>query len=384
MNTTILVLNAGSSSIKFAAFEAGTQARVLSGQVGNIGRDAFVETDGVSKTAPDIDDHGGALRCILDVLEDRNLIATIGGVGHRVVHGGDRFDAPVRVDGDTITALEALAPLAPHHQPHNVGAIRHLARRHPELAQVACFDTAFHQTQPAVARWTGLPRDYAARGIRRYGFHGLSYQSLVDRFEAVTGHPLPRRVIALHLGNGASMAAIENGQSIATTMGFSTLDGIPMATRSGAVDPGVLIHLMATDGLDAAGIEDLLYNRSGLLGLSGTTADMRALLESKTAEAEDAVTYYCYRIAREIGSLAAAMGGVDAIAFTGGIGENAPAIRERICTDAAWLGVGLDNAANAAGGPRLSPEGTTTSAWIIPADEEGVIARMTHACLGLG
>jgi acetate kinase len=251
----------------------------------------------------------------------------------------------------------------------------------PNLPNVACFDTAFHRTQPAVAQAFALPRRYADEGVRRYGFHGLSYENVASALPALDARAARGRVVAAHLGNGASLCAMVGGKSVATTMGFTALDGLMMGTRCGAVDPGVLIYLMDRHGMDARALESLLYNQSGLFGVSGISKDMRELLASADPKAKEAVDLFVYRIAREIGSLAAVLGGIDALVFTGGIGENAVAIRERVCRDAAWLGVELDEKANAAGGPRISREGSRTAAWVIPAQEELMIARHTRRVL---
>jgi acetate kinase len=382
----LLVLNAGSSSLKFALYdlppasgEARPKAR-LEGQIAGIGRtSAFSVAGRMLAKSTNIPDHGAAIARLFDWLESEGHAKNLAGAGHRVVHGGGRFTRPTRLDAAAIDALDALSPLAPHHQPHNVAAIRALALRMPRLPQIACFDTAFHATLPEEACRLPLPREFHDRGIRRYGFHGLSYESIVAQLSSVAGD-LPRRLVVAHLGNGASLCAIIEGRSIATTMGFSTLDGLLMATRSGSIDPGVLLHLLR-EGLGPAEIEDLLYNRSGVLGLSGVSADMRTLLESPEPAAAAAVRLYCYRIARELGSLAAALGGLDALVFTGGIGENAPAIRAAVCRDAGWLGLSLDEAANAAGGPCLTQPGSRVSAWALPTDEQGVIARHTASLL---
>jgi acetate kinase len=282
------------------------------------------------------------------------------------------------LDDATIERLEKFAPLAPHHQPHNLAAIRALATQRPDLRQVACFDTAFHASQPRVATRLGLPRDYETRGLRRYGFHGLSYDYVTGALrEAGT---LPARLVVAHLGNGCSMCAIRDGKSIATTMGFSTLDGLAMATRSGSVDPGALIHLMRS-GMDAAAIEDLLYNRSGLLGLSGISADMKTLLASDEPAAQEAVDFFRYRIVRETGSLAAALGGIDALAFTGGIGENAAGLRAAIVGDLAWLGMAIDPEANARHARDIATPGARVKCYVVPTDEERVIARHTALLL---
>jgi acetate kinase len=287
----------------------------------------------------------------------------------------------VLVDAGVAAVLEKLVLLAPLHQPHNLAPIRWLLGRVPELPQVACFDTSFHRTNPDLAQRFALPEDLHEAGVRRYGFHGLSYEyiaSVLPRFDAQAASG---RTIVLHLGNGASMCAIEAGRSVASTMGFTALEGLPMGTRSGSLDPGVILYLMDIRGLDARAIEKLLYNQSGLLGVSGISSDMRTLLASNNPRAKLAVDLYCYRIRRELGSLAAALGGLDAIVFTGGIGENSAAIRERVCRDAAWLGVELDPAANAAGGPRISMTGARVSAWTIPTNEELMIARHTRSLL---
>lgn len=388
----ILVLNAGSSSIKFAIFqdvEDATPPAAVRGQVSDIGgRAVFVasgeggvalESGGLEDT---VSDHASALRGLLGWIDGRVDLPDIQGVGHRVVHGGTGFTEPVIVTDVVLGALDKLIPLAPHHQPHNVSAIRAVADLWSHVPQVTCFDTAFHASQPAVARQTGLPREYADAGIRRYGFHGLSYDYVTRALPAHhTGGVLPGRLIALHLGNGASMCAIQNGASIATTMGFSTVDGIAMATRSGAVDPGALIEVMRRESLDADGLEDLLYNRSGILGLSGLSADMRTLLRDDGPAAKEAVDFYCYRIIRELGSLAAALGGLDALVFTGGVGANAAAIRKRICDGAGWLGIAMDDEANDRGESRITTSASTIAGYAFDTDEESVIAGHAAALL---
>lgn len=379
----LLVLNAGSSSIKFALYDLPLSERPEhEGQIAGIGRQAKLSIDGKSHpVAQAVSDHTAAIALLLEWLEKESHAGKLAGIGHRVVHGGSDFTQPVRLDSRNIEALSALNPLAPHHQPHNIAAIHAMAVRLPHLPQVACFDTAFHTTMPQEARRLPLPADYEARGIRRYGFHGLSYESIVARLPAIAGN-LPARLIVAHLGNGASITAIKNGRSVATSMGFSTLDGLVMGTRSGSIDPGVLLHFMR-EGRSLSEIEDLLYNRSGVLGLSGISADMKTLLESPAPQAATAISLYCYRINREIGSLAAALGGLDALVFTGGVGENASPVRARVCRAAAWLGVALDDKANAAGGPRLTQADSPVGAWAVPTDEQGVIARHTARLLGL-
>jgi acetate kinase len=342
-----------------------------------------VSNDSNNNATPDlaaVRDHHGAIRALIGWLEAQGLAGALAGAGHRVVHGGGEFMTPVVIDATSIDRLASFEPLAPHHQPHNVAAIRALAAQLPQLPQIACFDTAFHATQPAVATRLGLPRDLEAQGLRRYGFHGLSYEYVVGRLRAAG--KLPARLIVAHLGNGCSMCAIRDGKSIATTMGFSTLDGIAMATRSGAVDPGALIHLLRA-GTTPEALEDLLYNRSGLLGISGISADMRTLLASAAPHAREAVAFFCYRIVREAGSLAAALGGCDAIAFTGGIGENAAPIREKIAAGLGWLGLELDARANAANAATISTATSRLGAFVVPTDEEQVIARHAARLLGI-
>jgi acetate kinase len=385
----VLVLNAGSSSIKFAVYAvagpaAGAEpAPLLKGQVEGVGgksRFRVFAADGACRldAALAAPDHDAALKHLLGWLDGEGAIPALIGVGHRVVHGGTRFIAPVLITARLVDELAALAPLAPLHQPHNVAAIRAVTARRPGLRQVACFDTAFHATQPDVARQTGLPLRYWKQGIRRYGFHGLSYEAIVETFPAVAGRPLPDRLVVAHLGNGASMCAILKGKSVATTMGFSTVDGIPMGTRSGAIDPGALVHIAIKENLDAKGLLDLIYEGSGLKGMSGIGADMRTLLASDAPEAEEAIQFFCYRVTRELGSLAAALEGLDALVFTGGIGENAHHVREIVCAKAAWLGVALDGERNRKGGPMITRPGSRTPVWVIPAAEERAIVR--HTC----
>ncbi|MEX2202424.1 MAG: acetate/propionate family kinase [Dongiaceae bacterium] len=388
----VLILNAGSSSVKFAIYEIAAHEPValLRGQIAGIGREATfsVATSSTAvhcnnRDAPDLAsmrDHEGAIAALLDWLAATKLDEGLAGIGHRVVHGGGEFTAPALLDHVTIERLESFAPLAPHHQPHNLAAIRALAKERPDLRQVACFDTAFHASQPRVATRLGLPREYEAQGLRRYGFHGLSY-------EYVTGAlrdegKLPARLIVAHLGNGCSMCAIRDGRSIATTMGFSTLDGLAMATRSGSIDPGAIVHLMR-NGMDAAAIEDLLYNRAGLLGLSDISADIKTLLASDEPAAKEAVDYFRYRILRETGSLAAALGGIDALAFTGGIGENAAALRADIARDLEWLGLAIDPEANARHARDIAAPGARVKCYVVPTDEERTIARHTALLLHL-
>jgi acetate kinase len=302
-------------------------------------------------------------------------------IGHRVVHGGLDYSAPVRVDAALVTALERFVPLAPLHQPHNLAPIRVLLERAPALVQVACFDTAFHHGQPAVAQAFALPKAITDRGVRRYGFHGLSYEFIAQALPAIDARAAKGRAIVLHLGNGASMCAMAAGRSVASTMGFTAVDGLPMGTRCGNLDPGVILYLIDELGMDARAIEKLIYQQSGLLGVSGISSDMRTLQSSDDPAARAAIDLFVYRIGRELGSLAAALGGLDAIVFTAGIGENSASLRERVCSDAAWLGVELDRGTNAAGGPRLTTATSRVAAWVIPTNEELMIARHTLAVL---
>ena len=390
MKKPILVINAGSSSVKFSVFEAsGDGALVLGahGQVAGIGTEPrldVADAQGRKLAAPKVggNDHAAAIAAINDWFAGHTGgEAGFAAVGHRVVHGGSEFSRPVLIDERVIAALEALVPLAPLHQPHHIAAIRAVAAAAPKVPQIACFDTAFHHSQPPLARQFALPRALTAKGIRRYGFHGLSYEYIVSALPQVAPECAGGKLVVAHLGNGASLCAIEGGHSIATTMGFTPVDGLVMGTRTGLLDPGVIPYLMQHEGMNTAAIQKLIYEQSGLLGVSGLSSDMRELLASDRAEAKEAVDLFVYRIARELGSLAAALGGLDALVFTGGIGENAAAIRARVCRDAAWLGVALDEAANDAAGPRISPPGAHASAWVIPTDENLMVARHTRQLL---
>ncbi len=393
MAEAILVLNAGSSSLKFSAFlDRERPELLLRGQVEELrthprflARDAAGNLAGEQRwEAGTVLGHQRAIEFLFSwgrggVLGGHRIVA----VGHRVVHGGVRFTRPVRIDAEALVALEALIPLAPLHQPHNLTVIRAVAQHAPQMPQVACFDTSFHRTQPAVAQTFALPGRYAEEGVHRYGFHGLSYEYIASVLTQIDARAAAGRAVVAHLGNGASMCAMKGGQSVATTMSFTALDGLPMGTRCGAIDPGVLLYLMDQHGMDARALEELLYQQSGLLGVSGISSDMRTLLESTEPRATEALDLFAYRIGRELGSLTAALGGLDALVFTGGIGENAAAIRARVCRDAAWLGLGLDEEANARGGPRISPPGSQVAAWVIPTNEELMIALHTRRVLGL-
>jgi acetate kinase len=389
VSDAILVLNAGSSSIKFSLFPGherpSRQGLICEGQcegIGHRGHFSAKSAAGVSLVDEDLADpattHEDALAALLGWRENHFRDVRLVAAGHRVVHGGSLYTAPVRIDAAVIAELRRLIPLAPLHQPHHLAAIAALTRLHPTLPQIACFDTAFHHTQSAVTTAFALPRRLAAEGIRRYGFHGLSYEYIAGALPDILGPAAAEgRVVVAHLGSGASMCAMHGRQSVATTMSFTALDGLPMSRRCGNLDPGVVLYLMQEKGMTAQTVSDLLYQSSGLLGISGVSDDMRTLLASDDPHAADAVALFVYRIGRELGSLAAALGGLDALVFTAGIGEHAPEIRRRVCEQAAWLGVHIDEAANAGGGPRLTMAGGGASAWVIPTDEDLMIARHT-------
>ena len=392
MSRILLVINAGSSSIKFSVFAVdGGAARLASlyrGEVDGLGaRPHFVASDAAGIRLADEKleagaSHNDALDVILAWSEARTAGAALVAAGHRVVHGGVQYTAPVRVTPDVLQALEALVPLAPLHQPHNLTPIRSLAKLRPEVPQVACFDTAFHTTQAPVAQAFALPYSLSEAGIKRYGFHGLSYEYIASVLPEYLGAGAEGRVVVAHLGAGASMCALRGRRSVATTMGFTALEGLPMGTRTGAVDPGVILHLMSQRGMSLAAVTELLYKKSGLLGMSGVSADVRDLLASDSPRAAHALDVFVYRVGRELGSLAAALEGLDALVFTAGIGEHAPSIRARVCRGAAWLGVRLDEAANDGGGPCISAPGSPATAWMIPTNEELMIARHTLGVAG--
>jgi acetate kinase len=388
MGEALLVLNAGSSSLKFSFFvNDDPPGPLLRGQIEQLTtRARFTVRRGLATVDEYVwpngtnPGHEGAIEFLLDWAARRGVLTDfrIAAAGHRIVHGGTRFAAPTLIDGAVLAELERLVPLAPLHQPHNLAAVKAVAALAPDLPQVACFDTAFHQTQPALAQAFALPESYTGEGIRRYGFHGLSYEYVASVLRQCDSHAALGRVVIAHLGNGASLCALRNGRSTATTMGFSALDGLVMGTRCGAIDPGVLLHLIDRHRLDASGLQRLLYEESGLLGVSGISSDMRVLLESPEPGASRAVDLFVYRIGLELGSMAAALGGLDALVFTAGVGENADVIRARVCRDAAWLGIELDEAANESGGPCISRSRSSVSVWVIPTNEELLIAQHTR------
>ena len=389
MNNYLLVINAGSSSIKFAIYQQDASSTHLSadaaGQIEGIGSlpgFSVKRADGAvlvesTLSVDEIRDHTDAINSILSWLWAYLAEGTLLAVGHRVVHGGQHYSAPVLVDAAVLAELETLVPLAPLHQPHNLKAIRALLESRPSLPQVACFDTAFHRTQPDVAQRFAIPRRFADEGVRHYGFHGLSYEYIASVLPTLEPALANARIIVAHLGSGASLCALHKSRSIATTMGFSPLDGLVMGTRCGTIDPGVLLYLMDRHAMDARALEHLLYYQSGLLGVSGISSDMRTLLESYDPRAQEAIEMFVYRAGREIGSLAAALGGLDALVFTGGIGEHSDLIRAQVCHQAAWLGLKLDDAANAATTTRISMLDSKISAWIVPTDENLMIAHHT-------
>ena len=391
MGDAILVLNAGSSSLKFTEFVIVGDAleTKISGNLEELyGRARFRARDAngviVGERAWSEDaspQHAGALEFLFEWLQGHARDVLLA-VGHRVVHGGTEFAAPVLVDEAVLDKLAELAPLAPLHQPHNLLPIRVIAERRHGLAQIACFDTAFHRSAPPLSQAFALPHAITDRGVRRYGFHGLSYEYIASVLGRHDARAAAGRTVVLHLGNGASMCAVQAGKSVASTMGFTTVDGLPMGTRSGSLDPGVLLYLMQELKMDGGAIESLLYRESGLLGVSGVYSDMRELLESRNPQARFAIDLFVYRISRELGSLAAALEGLDAIVFTAGIGERASAIREAVCRQAAWLGVELDKAANTAHGPRISTASSRVAAWVIATNEELMIARHCRTLVG--
>lgn len=402
MSDALLILNAGSSSLKFSVFrDSDPPELLLRGQLESLLTEPrFMVRDAAGQVVEKVDwptgstlSHQKGVEFLLSSAVQKKMWQhRFVAAGHRVVHGGTKFTGPVIVDDGVLAELESLVPLAPLHQPHNLAAIRAVTSHAPHLPQVACFDTSFHRTQPAVAQHFAIPRHLTESGIQRYGFHGLSYEYIASQLRRSGFQPdcqaesltyATDRVIVAHLGNGASLCAMRDGVSIATTMGFTPLDGLVMGTRCGAIDPGVLFYLMNHHSLDAPAVERLLTNESGLLGVSGISSDMRTLLEREAtdAHAAEAIELFVYRIAREIGSLAAALGGLDALIFTGGIGEHATPIRARVCRAASWLGVELDESTNNASAQRISLPTSRVSAWVIPTNEELMIAQHTQRLL---
>ncbi|MFZ3140692.1 acetate/propionate family kinase [Polaromonas sp.] len=397
MSQALLVINSGSSSVKFAAYDVETDkalTRIAHGRIEGIGSAPRLLVWGRSGEALEdrridiaADPALGAdegFRQLFDWLAQHAAGRTLLAVGHRVVHGGELFTRPAFVTPAILTQLDGFTPLAPLHQPHNLSAIHAIARLLPDLPQVACFDTEFHTTQDWVAQAYALPRHITGAGVKRYGFHGLSYEYIASILPGHLGATASGRVIVAHLGNGASLCAMQDRRSVASTMGFTALDGLMMGTRCGSLDPGVVLYLMGALGMTAQAVEKLLYEQSGLLGVSGVSGDMRTVEATDTPEARQAIDLYVYRIRQELGSLAASLGGLDALVFTAGIGENGAMIRRRVCQDAAWLGIELDgdaNQASASGARCISTAGSRVAAWVMPTNEELMIARHTQTVL---
>jgi acetate kinase len=393
VDNALLVLNAGSSSLKLAVYQAdaaGSLQAVYRGVVEEIGGNGRLrifqapDAGGQSDQAVAAADHPQALQRLLEALEARHPGLRYQAAGHRVVHGGADYRQPVRVDENVLSELDKLVPLSPLHQPHNLAAIRALAAMRPQLPQVACFDTAFHHTLPPLARRFALPRALDARGIRRYGFHGLSYEYIAGVLPDHLGAAAEGRVVVAHLGHGASLCAMRQRRSVETSMSFTPLDGIPMGSRCGALDPGVLLYLLREEGMRPEQLDELLHHRSGLLGVSGLSGDVRALLDSDHPHAAEALDLFAYRTSQAIASHAVALDGIDALVFTAGIGEHAAPVRAAICRRLAWLGLTLDDAANRRHGPCISDPHSRVSAWVIPTNEELAIARHTRALTANG
>lgn len=390
MPKDLLVLNSGSSSLKFAVYAVNDAQveteplRRLRGQITGLDAEPrFQVKDADGGTVEERDPSNGsdsfgqdeALDFLLTWLDRERDGQPLHAAGHRVVHGGQTFQGAVRVTEEVLERLEALVPLAPLHQPHNIAPIRNLAGSRPDLFQVACFDTAFHHTQSSLERRLALPRHIAEQGVMRYGFHGLSYEYIAGDLADRLGTQDTGRVIVAHLGSGASLAALRDGVSIATTMGFTALDGLPMSTRCGALDPGAVLYLLQEKGMSSEDVTTLLYEQSGLLGISGISGDMRTLLNSDEPAAEEAVAVFVHRTVREIGALVALLGGLDHLVFTGGIGEHSSPIRERICRQLEWLGMDLEPWANGADAEQVQRDGSRVGVWVLPTDEERMIAR---------
>src|SRR5437660_1865529 len=382
------VINAGSSSVKFSFYEG--EQRILAGQVDGIGTHpsaSAIGPDGEKLDPPDLGARpptvpSEVLPTILPWARERLGDRRLAALGHRVVHGGLRYSRPDRVTPELLAELDALVPLAPLHEPHNLAPIKMAMNLNPELPQVACFDTAFHRTAPEIDQAFALPYSCYEEGIRRYGFHGLSYEYIASVLPERAPEIANGRVVVAHLGNGCSACAMRNRVSLATTMGFTALDGLPMGTRCGELDAGVVLHLIQQKGMSTGELVDLLYRRSGMLGLSGISSDFRELLASSNSRAHFAVEVFCYRVARHIASLAAALGGLDGIVFTAGVGENAAPVRGAICRACAWLGLELDEAANREHKLRISTPDSRVAAYVIKTDENLMIARYARALVG--
>lgn len=397
MSQSLLVINSGSSSVKFAAYDLASSAaltRTVNGRIEGIGSaprmlvwghdGTLLEDCRITVPADPVLGPEEAFKQLFDWLGRHADGRTLSAVGHRVVHGGENFARPALVTPGILAQLDSLIALAPLHQPHNLSAIHTIAGLMPGLPQVACFDTEFHTTQAWVAQAYALPRHITQAGVKRYGFHGLSYEYIASMLPAHLGAAGDGRIVVAHLGNGASLCAMQGRKSVASTMGFTALDGLMMGTRCGSLDPGVVLYLMGGLGMKLEEVEKLLYEQSGLLGVSGISGDMRAVEASGMPEAQEAIDLYVYRIEQQLGSLAASLGGLDALVFTAGIGENSASLRRRVCRDAAWLGIELDEDANQARAPGarcISTAGSRVAVWIIPTNEELMIAQHTQALL---
>ncbi|MDR3515629.1 MAG: acetate/propionate family kinase [Azospirillaceae bacterium] len=392
-NDAYLIVNAGSSSLKFSVFQAletGGLEAVFNGQIAGIGTQPSFQAKDAQRhvladrtwSANEASDRPTLLRFALDWITERLGSARLLAVGHRVVAGGREFAHPVLVTEAVLEGLERLVPLSPLHQPHHIAAIRAIRDLHPALPQVACFDSAFHHDMPLAAQTYALPRALTDEGVRRYGAHGLSFEYVAYRLRQIEPDLADGHVVVCHLGNGSSLCAIHAGRGVDTTMGFTVLEGVPMGTRPGIVDPGILLYLMREKGMGADELEKLLYHQSGFLGVSGISNDMRVLLESDDPRAAETVELFCFNVAKQIGAMAASMGGLDAIVFTAGIGENSPPVRARVGAKLEWLGVKIDQNANQSKAPRISSASSRIPVLIIPTDEERMIARHTARILG--
>jgi len=388
-----LVLNAGSSSLKFCVFRRPRSEKWqidARGQIEGIGtsprflaKDSDGEVLAQNDLSAGVRDGRSAIDALASWLRSKYGRARVLGVGHRVVHGGTLYSQPTIVTTKVLSDLYELVLLAPLHQPHNLAAIDAVFEQLPYVPQVACFDTGFHQGRPQIAGIIPLPMSVRKAGLKRYGFHGLSYEYVTSMLGEIAPEIAKSRVIIAHLGSGASLCAVNGGKSVDTSMSFTSLDGLCMGTRPGSIDPGAVLYMFQMLGMTAKEVETVLYKKSGLLGISGISNDMRELLTSTAQEARLAVDYFVYQTAKEIGALVAVLGGIDGLVFTAGIGENSPEIRKRICEASRWLGVELDNSANGSGGPRISTRHSKVSAWVVPTNEELMIARHTRALLGL-
>ncbi len=389
----LLIVNAGSSSLKFSIFnisDSGELVLDLRGQIEGIGsaRSRLIVQEGEDRherslSASEAGSPQTATASLAKAIAERSSTTEIIAVGHRIVHGGSRYSAPLCLDDEVIAYLETFNPLAPLHQPHNLAVVRAMAKALPGVPQVGCFDTAFHQEHDVVTELFALPYELYEAGVRRYGFHGLSYEYIAHALRSIAPAIAQRRVIVAHLGSGASLCALNVGRSIDSTMGFSALDGLPMGTRCGQLDPGVILYLLRERNMSVDDLESLFYKKSGLLGISGISSDMRDLLESHESRARLAVEYFVFHVAREIASLTATLGGIDALVFTAGIGERSAEIRSLIGARLAWLGITVDEAANRANAPCISASGAGISVWVIPTNEELMIARHTREVLKL-